>query len=281
MATAAPPTDPAPPETPAGRPAADPILETENLVKSYGQGEARFDALRGLTLQIGRGESVAIVGKSGSGKSTLMHLLALLDRPSHGVVAMDGRPVSELKAKAVAQLRNETFGFVFQQFFLNPAQTVLENVVLPLKIAGVPRSERRRRGMEVLERLELAEKADNRATDLSGGQKQRVCIARALVNNPTVLFADEPTGNLDTATSAVVEDILFGLNRDEGITLVVVTHDEDLAARCGRRVELQDGQIVSDAPVAAPAAGAAPGGHMATADGTASRAAVVGKEEDR
>ncbi|MCT2006313.1 ABC transporter ATP-binding protein [Micrococcus lylae] len=280
MATAAPPTDPAPPETPAGRPAADPILETENLVKSYGQGEARFDALRGLTLQIGRGESVAIVGKSGSGKSTLMHLLALLDRPSHGVVAMDGRPVSELKAKAVAQLRNETFGFVFQQFFLNPAQTVLENVVLPLKIAGVPRSERRRRGMEVLERLELAEKADNRATDLSGGQKQRVCIARALVNNPTVLFADEPTGNLDTATSAVVEDILFGLNRDEGITLVVVTHDEDLAARCGRRVELQDGQIVSDAPVAAPAAGAAPGGHMATADGTASRAAVVGKEED-
>ncbi|WP_083315256.1 ABC transporter ATP-binding protein [Micrococcus sp. HMSC067E09] len=281
MATAAPPTEPTPPEAPAGRPDADPILETENLVKSYGQGEARFDALRGLTLQIGRGESVAIVGKSGSGKSTLMHLLALLDRPSHGVVAMDGRPVSELKAKAVAQLRNETFGFVFQQFFLNPAQTVLENVVLPLKIAGVPRSERRRRGMEVLERLELAEKADNRATDLSGGQKQRVCIARALVNNPTVLFADEPTGNLDTATSAVVEDILFGLNRDEGITLVVVTHDEDLAARCGRRVELQDGQIVSDAPVAAPAAGAAPGGHMATADGTASRAAVVGKEEDR
>ena len=200
-----------------------------------------------------------------------MHLLALLDRPSHGVVAMDGRPVSELKAKAVAQLRNETFGFVFQQFFLNPAQTVLENVVLPLKIAGVPRSERRRRGMEVLERLELVEKADNRATDLSGGQKQRVCIARALVNNPTVLFADEPTGNLDTATSAVVEDILFGLNH----------HDEDLAARCGRRVELQDGQIVSDAPVAAPAAGAAPGGHMATADGTTSRAAVVGKEEDR
>ena len=281
MATAAPPTEPIPPEAPADRPAADPILETENLVKSYGQGEARFDALRGLTLQIGRGESVAIVGKSGSGKSTLMHLLALLDRPSHGVVAMDGRPVSELKAKAVAQLRNETFGFVFQQFFLNPAQTVLENVVLPLKIAGVPRSERRRRGMEVLERLELAEKADNRATDLSGGQKQRVCIARALVNNPTVLFADEPTGNLDTATSAVVEDILFGLNHHEGITLVVVTHDEDLAARCGRRVELQDGQIVSDAPVAAPAAGAAPGGHMATADGTASRAAVVGKEEDR
>ena len=139
---------------PAGR---EPVLETENLVKSYGEGEARFDALRGLTLQIGRGESVAIVGKSGSGKSTLMHLLALLDQPSHGVVAMDGRPVSELKPKAVAQLRNETFGFVFQQFFLNPSQTVLENAVLPLKIAGVPRAERRRRGLEVLERLELAD----------------------------------------------------------------------------------------------------------------------------
>ena len=283
----------------------DPVLETENLVKTYGQGEGRFDALRGLTLQIGRGESVAIVGKSGSGKSTLMHLLALLDRPSGGVVAMEGRPVSELKPQAVAQLRNETFGFVFQQFFLNPAQTVLENVVLPLKIAGVSRAERRRRGLEVLERLELADKADNRATDLSGGQKQRVCIARALVNRPTVLFADEPTGNLDTATSAVVEDILFGLNREEGITLVVVTHDEDLAARCARRVELQDGRIVADEhtaaardtaapaaeqpaatsaaeqPAAARAAGEPEGGSTRTEEIRTGGAAVVGKEEDR
>ena len=278
MHAAAPPTDPTTPEPSTTRPAAEPVLETENLVKSYGEGEARFDALRGLTLQIGRGESVAIVGKSGSGKSTLMHLLALLDQPSHGVVAMDGRPVSELKPKAVAQLRNETFGFVFQQFFLNPTQTVLENTVLPLKIAGVPRAERRRRGLEVLERLELADKADNRATDLSGGQKQRACIARALVNRPTVLFADEPTGNLDTATSAVVEDILFGLNRDEGITLVVVTHDEDLAARCARRIELQDGQVVADEQRGGDAAPGEPGG---TGDGTTGRAAVVGKEQDR
>ena len=199
-------------------PGAEPVLETENLVKVYGRGASRFDALKGITLQIQRGESLAVVGKSGSGKSTLMHLLALLDQPSAGVVAMDGRPVSQLKAAEISQLRNERFGFVFQQFFLNPNQTVLE----------------------------LADKAQNKATDLSGGQKQRVCIARALVNNPTVLFADEPTGNLDSATSAAVEDILFGLHRDEGITLVVVTHDDDLAAKCDRRVELQDGVVIAD-----------------------------------
>ncbi|KIK82775.1 ABC transporter ATP-binding protein [Micrococcus luteus] len=227
-------------------PGAEPVLETENLVKVYGRGASRFDALKGITLQIQRGESLAVVGKSGSGKSTLMHLLALLDQPSAGVVAMDGRPVSQLKAAEISQLRNERFGFVFQQFFLNPNQTVLENTVLPLKIAGVGRAQRTRRGMAVLERLELADKAKNRATDLSGGQKQRVCIARALVNNPTVLFADEPTGNLDSATSAAVEDILFGLHRDDGITLVVVTHDDDLAAKCDRRVELQDGVVIAD-----------------------------------
>ena len=227
-------------------PGVEPVLETENLVKVYGRGESRFDALKGVTLQIRAGESVAIVGKSGSGKSTLMHLLALLDRPSAGVVAMDGRPVSGVAPGEVSRLRNETFGFVFQQFFLNPGQSVLENTVLPLKIAGVPRAERRRRGMEVLEQLGMADKASNRATDLSGGQKQRVCIARALVNRPTVLFADEPTGNLDSATSKAVEDILFGLNRDEGITLVVVTHDDDLAARCDRRLVMQDGMIVDE-----------------------------------
>ncbi|MGO1884161.1 MAG: ABC transporter ATP-binding protein [Citricoccus sp.] len=223
-----------------------PVLETENLVKVYGRGESRFDALKGLTFEIQQGESVAIVGKSGSGKSTLMHLLALLDDPTSGVVAMGGRPVSQLKASQISAVRNETFGFVFQQFFLNANQTVLENVILPLKIAGVPAAERKRRGMEVLEQLEMADKAKNKATDLSGGQKQRVCIARALVNSPTVLFADEPTGNLDTATSEVVEDILFGLHRERGITLVVVTHDDDLAARCDRRLLMQDGLIIAD-----------------------------------
>lgn len=224
----------------------EPILETENLVKVYGRGESRFDALKGVTLQLRAGESVAVVGKSGSGKSTLMHLLALLDRPTSGVVAMDGRPVSGVSPAEVSRLRNATFGFVFQQFFLNGNQSVLENVVLPLKIAGAPRRERRERGMDVLAQLGMADKAGNRATDLSGGQKQRVCIARALVNRPTVLFADEPTGNLDSATSRSVEDILFGLQREQGITLVVVTHDDDLAARCDRRLVMQDGMIVDE-----------------------------------
>ncbi|RKQ34895.1 ABC transporter ATP-binding protein [Kocuria tytonis] len=223
---------------------AAPVLETENLVKIYGRGETRFDALKGINLEIGKGESVAVVGKSGSGKSTLMHLLALLDGPTHGVVALEGRPTGDLSAKELNELRNSAFGFVFQQFFLTPNQSVLENVTLPLKIAGVPAAERKRRGLEVLEQLEMADKADNKATDLSGGQKQRVVIARALINDPSVIFADEPTGNLDSATSNVVEDILFGLNRDKGITLVVVTHDEDLARRCSRQVYLVDGQIV-------------------------------------
>jgi len=223
-----------------------PVLETENLVKVYGKGATRFDALKGLTFEIHEGESVAIVGKSGSGKSTLMHLLALLDEPTSGVVALGGEPVTALKPKKVSQLRNDTFGFVFQQFFLNPNQTVLENITLPLKIAGVGKSERNRRGMEVLEQLDMADKAKNKATNLSGGQKQRACIARALVNKPTVLFADEPTGNLDTATSEIVEDILFGLHRDHGITLVVVTHDADLAAKCQRRLMMQDGEIVTE-----------------------------------
>ena len=221
-----------------------PVLETENLVKIYGRGDTRFDALKGINLEIAKGESVAVVGKSGSGKSTLMHLLALLDGPTHGVVALEGKPTGDLSAKELNELRNSTFGFVFQQFFLTPSQSVLDNVTLPLKIAGVPAAERKRRGMEALDRLEMADKADNRATDLSGGQKQRVVIARALINNPSVIFADEPTGNLDSATSKVVEDILFGLNRDQGITLVVVTHDEDLAQRCGRQIYLVDGEIV-------------------------------------
>lgn len=223
-----------------------PVLETENLVKVYGRGAARFDALKGLTFEINQGESVAIVGKSGSGKSTLMHLLALLDQPTSGVVALEGQPVSKLKPKKVSALRNDTFGFVFQQFFLNANQSVLENVTLPLKIAGVGKAERNERGMKALKQLEMDDKAKNKAVNLSGGQKQRVCIARALINEPSVLFADEPTGNLDTATSETVEDILFGLHRDYGITLVVVTHDEDLAGKCQRRLIMQDGEITAE-----------------------------------
>jgi putative ABC transport system ATP-binding protein len=173
-----------------------------------------------------------------------MHLLALLEKPSQGTIELNGQSANKLKGSALNRTRNETFGFVFQQFFLTPNSTVLENVTLPLQIAGVRPSERRRRGMEVLDQLELADKAKNRATDLSGGQKQRVVIARALVNDPTIVFADEPTGNLDSATGDHVQDILFGLNRDAGITLIVVTHDVELAARCDRQVQIKDGLVV-------------------------------------
>lgn len=224
------------------------VLQAQDLVKSYGRGETGFTALHGVDLAIRAGESVAIVGKSGSGKSTLMHLLALLDAPTSGTVTVQGRDAGSLSARELNALRNTMFGFVFQQFFLTPGQTVLENVVLPLKIAGIGRAQRRRRGLAVLERLELADKAGARATDLSGGQKQRVAIARALVNDPAVIFADEPTGNLDSATGAVVQDILFELHRDQDITVVIVTHDPDLAARCDRQVHLRDGLIVNPAP---------------------------------
>ncbi len=227
------------------------VLEAHGLVKIYGRGDTRFAALRGVDLRIRHGESVAVVGKSGSGKSTLMHLLALLDAPTHGTVALDGRPAASMTARELNAARNAAFGFVFQQFYLTPDQTVLENVVLPLKIAGVRPAARRRRALDVLERLDVAEKASSRAVELSGGQKQRVALARALVNDPAVIFADEPTGNLDSATGAVVQDLLFGLHREQGITLVVVTHDEDLARHCGRQVHLHDGLVVDGAGSAA------------------------------
>lgn len=222
-----------------------PILSAHDLTKTYGRGPDRFDALKGVTMEIARGDTVAIVGKSGSGKSTLMHLLALLDTPGGGEIHVDGTDAKTLNGRKLNALRNSMFGFVFQQFFLNSAASVLENVVLPLKIAGVGARERRARGMAVLEQLELADKARNKAGNLSGGQKQRVVIARALVNNPQVLFADEPTGNLDTATGRIVEDILFDLNTNHGITLITVTHDHDLAARFNRRLYIRDGLLIT------------------------------------
>ncbi len=223
-----------------------PIIRADDLRKTYGRGQSTFEALKGVSFTIAEGESVAILGKSGSGKSTLMHVLALLDAPTSGRITLENVDTRGLKGRRLNRTRNKTFGFVFQQFFLVPNATVLENVTLPLKIAGVGAAERKRRGLAALEQLELADKAGNKAVNLSGGQKQRVVIARALVNNPRIIFADEPTGNLDSKTGAVVEDILFGLNREHGITLIVVTHDEDLAARCDRRLRIRDGELVED-----------------------------------
>jgi putative ABC transport system ATP-binding protein len=222
------------------------LLSTRDLRKVYGKRNSKFTALKGIDLEIETGESVAIIGKSGSGKSTLMHLLALLDTPTSGTIKLNGKNTSKLKKRKLNRLRNKEFGFVFQSFFMNSNDTVLNNVILPLKIAGIRRKERRRRAMEALKTVELADKAKNKANDLSGGQKQRVCIARAIINNPKVIFADEPTGNLDSATGAKIEELLFSLNREKGITLIIVTHDEELAQKCSRRIRITDGQIVTD-----------------------------------
>lgn len=222
------------------------VISAQNVNKSYGKGQNTFQALQDINLSIQPGESVAILGKSGSGKSTLMHLLALMDEPTSGAVYIEDQEVNKLSKKRQDLLRNRTFGFVFQQFFLNGNASVLENVILPLKIAGVGSRERKRRGIEALEAVELGDKRNNKASDLSGGQKQRVVIARALINNPQIIFADEPTGNLDSATGAKVEEILFGLNKSKGITLILVTHDPDLAARCDRQIHIKDGKIQGD-----------------------------------
>lgn len=223
----------------------EPVIEVKNLTKIYGKRSNAFTALKNINLTINKGESVAIVGKSGSGKSTLMHLIALLDRPTSGSVEVDSIDSTKLKGRKLNQLRNRTFGFVFQQFFMNPGDTVLENVVLPLKIADKRRKERRALAEKALKTVGLSERIKFKANDLSGGQKQRVCIARAIVNNPKILFADEPTGNLDSATGDKVIKLLFDLNK-KGVTLIIVTHDEDLAKLCDRQIRISDGKIVED-----------------------------------
>lgn len=221
-----------------------PVIEAINLTKTYGSGETEFQALKGVSVEVSKGESLAIIGKSGSGKSTLMHMLALLDSPDKGEVMINGEQAGKIKKKELNKLRNATFGFVFQQFFLVPNETVLENVMLPLNIAGMPVKQAKARALEVLAMVDLVDKARNKATELSGGQKQRTVIARALANNPDIIFADEPTGNLDQKTSIAIEEILFNLQKEHGITLIVVTHDNDLAEKCDRILRISDGQVV-------------------------------------
>ncbi len=217
------------------------VLEARSITKTY---EGSTNALKGVSLSIRKGTSVAIVGKSGSGKSTLMHILATLDRPTSGELIVDGKPTSQLKQTEIDALRNKKFGFVFQQFFLNGRDTCLDNITLPLAIMGISKKERIQRGMEMLAAVGLEEKAQQKAGELSGGQKQRLCIGRALITQPEIIFADEPTGNLDTENSANIMNILLQLQKERGITLILVTHDPDLAKLCDRTITVKDGVIV-------------------------------------
>lgn len=222
------------------------MLKAIDLSKTYKSETDEFQALKSVNLEISTNDCLAIIGKSGSGKSTLMHLLACLDSPTSGSILFEGNDISTLSEKELNLLRNEKFGFVFQQFFLNGRDTVLDNVLLPMKIRGASQYRMIKDAMEALEAVGLKDKEDKKAKDLSGGEKQRVCIARALVGKPRVIFADEPTGNLDSANSEMIEDMLFRLNREKQIALIVVTHDQELANKCKRKIELKDGQIIDE-----------------------------------
>ena len=221
------------------------MLEANKLYKTYTSDGVDYEALKNINLKIIEGDCLAIIGKSGSGKSTLMHLLACLDSPTSGNVMFDGSDLSQLTEKERDVLRNEKIGFVFQQFFLNGRDTVFENVVLPMRIRGASQYRMTKAAMDALDAVGLKDKENKKTKDLSGGEKQRVCIARALVGNPRIIFADEPTGNLDSNTGEMVEKMLFDLNEQKGITIVFVTHDPDLAAKCKRVIELKDGEIVN------------------------------------
>lgn len=222
------------------------MLEATNLYKTYTSDGTDYEALKNINLQIKQGECAAIIGKSGSGKSTLMHLLACLDAPTSGTITFEGSDYQLLNEKERDRLRNERFGFVFQQFFLNGRETVLENVMLPMRIRGASQYKMIKSAMDALEAVDLKDKESKKAKDLSGGEKQRVCIARALVSNPKVVFADEPTGNLDSNTGEMVEKMLFEMNKNLGISLIIVTHDPELAAKCPRIIEMKDGEILKD-----------------------------------
>ena len=221
-------------------------VEAREVTRVYRMEGVEVAALRGVSLTVEHGDYTAILGPSGSGKSTLMHLLGGLDRPTTGLLAIGGRDVAQLGPAELATLRNQTIGFVFQSFHLLPRTSAVENVGLPLVYAGVRASARRRRAVEMLEQVGLAHRLTHRPNQLSGGEQQRVAIARALVTSPSLLLADEPTGNLDSATGAGVLALLESLNAASGVAVVLVTHDQEVAARARRQVRMRDGVVVSD-----------------------------------
>lgn len=219
------------------------MIELKNVTKIYGKKKNQFVALNDVSLRIPTGVSVAILGKSGSGKSTLMHAISGLDRSQQGQVIIDGQDILKLKQKQVDEFRARKIGFIFQSFFVQGNESVADNVSLPLEIVKMPRGLRESKINEALKAVDLYEKRKNRAKDLSGGQKQRLAIARAIVGSPQIIFADEPTGNLDSETGAKVEELLFNYNKQEGATLIIVTHDVDLAKKCDYQILIKDGKI--------------------------------------
>ena len=227
------------------------VISVKNLIKTYVVGEVDVRALRGVNLDVERGEFLAVTGPSGSGKSTFMHIVGCLDRPTSGQYFLDGQDVSRMSRDQLASIRNKKIGFVFQGFNLLSRTSALDNVELPLLYAGsgMKSHERHKRAMEVLKAVGLEDRADHHPNQLSGGQQQRVAIARSLINNPSILLADEPTGNLDTRTSIEVMDIFQRLNRERGITVLLITHEHDIAEYGTRMVQFRDGQVVMDRPI--------------------------------
>lgn len=224
----------------------DYVIEVENVKKIYQMGVVEVHALAGVSFKVRRGEVVAIMGPSGAGKSTIMNILGCLDRPSAGEYVLDGEPVSSLSDDQLADIRNRKVGFVFQSFMLLPRQTALANVELPMRYAGIPAKERHERGRRSLESVGLGDRISHRPTELSGGQQQRVAVARALVNNPAIIMADEPTGNLDSKSGEDIMELLKALNRERGTTVIVITHDQNIGKQAQRIIQLRDGLLVEN-----------------------------------